>query len=310
MNDESTREPAGDVLAQLALAASGEDKVSPCPPADHLAAFIDGELDADARAMLLAHLDQCAECRGHWREVSDILHNPEPRTMPATSTVTPKHAHDRSGVCQRSRRWLLPLSLAASLSATAVLSLVLLSTSQPLSKQIDDQLAAVALNNPAISQAAQAMPLPWDSAALGFSISVPDQAMRAFGAGVWLARSTLISDQTRLPDALVEASGRPWAATELRAHFEFGRWAKLLWSQLASDSQLTNWDGHRAIAAELRVEFAKDSDSQTTAGAALQALDDIDEALAAMSSGPLPQAQQQLQSRLAITIHRLAPSRL
>lgn len=321
---DSEHDPKRDsdqpLLASLALAASdvAAKPVGDCPPPEQLAAFIDNQLDASARASMMAHLNSCADCREHWIEVARLVDGDMPNVLAAQAAADPAQrvagatASDR---IVRLRRWLkdwigswqtiaVPLAGAAAVGIVAVLL-----GSPSLDQRIDAQLSAARDRTPALAQAAGDMPLPWDGAALGFSEAAAEPASRAFGAGVWLARQAVSQDTQQMPEALDATPAESWADSEWRAFYEFGRWATLLWIALHNGLPVDDLAAQQTILGELRNALAADGKNALTQEA-LQSIDGIDSALGALANGQDAATLRRLRARLMLAIQQLAPSSL
>ena len=240
--------------AMLALAAGEADPAGDCPPDEQLAAFIDGELNSDARRAMLTHLDRCPACRQHWLEVADLVNSGAPEPVPAPQ-------HQKSLIDMVRQGWqelLTPWKLAVSSAAVAtVIGLaVVLSITPNIGQQIDKQYAAKLPDSTVLAQQAQEMPMPWDSATLGFSESAPSLPKRAFGAGVWSGRTALIGDEDALlPAVLSPPDQASWSETAWSDYYQFGRWAVLLWTQASTEQATVDLDGHRKLMVALQARI-------------------------------------------------------
>jgi tetratricopeptide (TPR) repeat protein len=93
---------------------------------------------------------------------------------------------------------------------------------------------------------------------------LPSSATKAFGAGLFTARESLLGKHPiRLsPPLLPPPSVQSWVTTEWNSHFQLGRWLFLLWTACQFPEQMpkTFWAQQSAILAQ----FIADFDAQTT----------------------------------------------
>ena len=307
MIEKSPDEQDPKFLAMLALATNATDPAEDCPPEDQLAAFIDGVLHGAARQAMLAHLDRCPACRQHWLEVADLVDADAAEPVKALSTGERWGSLVRQGIESLFSPWKLALASAA---AAAIVGLaVVVSVAPDIGRQVDAQYAVKVDYAGELARLAQGMPLPWQSAALGFGETDASLPARAFGAGVWIGRAALVGGaqaQAPLPPPLAAPGAHPWPATAWSDYYQFGRWAVLLWAQLSAGQEIAQWADHRRVATALRAGLTERQDAEREAVDALGELRKIDTLLSALERDPASGAQDDLRRRLMMAIQQLA----
>jgi anti-sigma factor RsiW len=104
----------------------------PCPDAGHLAAYIDGRLDAPDRAVVEAHLVQCEDCRTVLADTIHLQHEYPADDLPA------------------SRFGRRPLAVGGALlvAAAALILMVVQAPRDPYAAELRDLVAAVGTSRP------------------------------------------------------------------------------------------------------------------------------------------------------------------
>lgn len=295
------------LLAMLALEIDATDHTGNCPPEEQLAAFIDGELFGDARESMLAHLNRCASCRQHWLEVAALVDVVEPEK----AVLKPSKPGLLTLVRNSLETLFVPWKLALSTAAVAAFVglAVILSVAPDIGRQVDAQYAARILTSKALAQQAQELPLPWESAALGFGEATTGLPNRAFGAGVWSGRATLIGNaRAPLPQPLAAPESRSWSKTPWDSYYQFGRWTVLLWAQVSVGQAIPNWVEHRKIVAALKSRIGERRVNEREASDALRELSKIDAQLVPLEGKSEVGNYADLRRRLMLTIQQFAPA--
>lgn len=212
--------------ALLAVSLGERQKGGECLTDGEFAALLDGRLDPEKRNKLLAHIDTCDSCFRIWVDSQGAM-------------LTKKSVW---------RRYAPALSIAVSACLLFLLVQLWqapggLRTLLPggrhalppggLHAMLDKGFSIVQEELPARQKLP---PLPWDRerTGYGFGPSPADTIKnRAFGAGIWMGRGTLLKGGTpkALPDFLLPAAREnelTWPETESASYFELGRWCSLV----------------------------------------------------------------------------------
>lgn len=249
MNHDEPTDPLQQRIALLALAATRPaNDAGTCPGDARLAAFIERRLSGSAREAMLYHLNRCPTCYQVWLDTVEDLQDegPTPVRRPEVSQ-TPNGWQRLLALTDWRLRLAIPAIAAAALAGT----LLLRPWTPAVTRQIDAQYQALHSRPDAglTTLVESELPLPWESAALGFSAGRPSPLQRAFGAGLWVGRAALMDKNTdvALPDFLKPTSASLWSDSEWATEYHAGRWIALLWALAQSDRPDANWSAQREI---------------------------------------------------------------
>ena len=65
--------------AALSVLSQKSEETGPCPDPETLAAFSEGRLHGKERKKIMAHMNDCADCRRHWHMIASVLDDMETR---------------------------------------------------------------------------------------------------------------------------------------------------------------------------------------------------------------------------------------
>jgi hypothetical protein len=157
----------------------------------------------------------------------------------------------------------------------------------------------------------EGLPLPWESAALGFNEVQLSPAKQAFGAGLWSGKRALLSDRVGLPpEGLFPPTGRQWAESDWKHHYELGRWMVLVWVLAHSRHLPQDLSSHQATLEMLHSEFKERVVLDESANEIVEALARLSPLLDNAARQDDHHAYQRLSRNLSIMIQILGPSNL
>lgn len=249
MNRDEPTDPLQQRIALLALAATRPaNDAGVCPGDARLAAFIERRLSGSAREAMLYHLNRCPTCYQVWLDTVEDLQDEGPiSTRRPEVSQTPNGWQRLLALTDWRSRLAIPAIAVAALAGI----LVLRPWTPTVTRQIDAQYQALHSRPDAglATLVESELPLPWESAALGFSGGQPSPLQQAFGAGLWAGRAALMAKNTdaALPDFLKPTSTSLWSDSEWVTEYHAGRWIALLWALAQSDRSDANWSAQREI---------------------------------------------------------------
>lgn len=233
------------LLALLTLAARMPSESGHHLSDEKMQAFVRGALDNAAREEVLAHINDCEQCREDWIVLSEpgrrILQEPDEKVQDRRPTSTEKVIPIRSLRERAGWMTVIGFAMAASLlaivfwpsSPTTLLPENLDELYQMYHQKIDQDSARLA----------QRLSLPLQDPSLtgyGFnSLADPEPAMIAFAAGFWqgseamrakgrLSVKPLPLYLRPLGDNRKSVDAYPWQGTEWEEYYSLGRWIVLL----------------------------------------------------------------------------------
>lgn len=274
--------------ALLGLAAGKAQPPAQCPPAEQLAAFIDGRLSVPARKAIMAHLNACEQCYREWLEAALALDERQPKEAPRRTWW------QQLQEIWRSRPWALPLAAALAMSLAVLAIVIPKPAREPW--QIP-QLAAVVRQHPGLDQALAALPEELGETGFAFSDTPQSLAREAFSAGFHGARRWF--DGTRPAEAV--GAAQRWQRSPWRDYYDLGQWTFLAWA-LAQTGNVSaeEWQAFERYCQTLITRFERQP-KEPTAAQVLAALREIHSVLGDLARHPDPALQIRLARRLRLT---------
>jgi hypothetical protein len=220
---------------------------------------------------------------------------------------------------ERIRQWLLswqrPWGFAVPATAVAALfSLIWVwpwAVTPDLEAQISARYASVlAQDSVEFAQHLEALALAQASTSFAFSEAEPSPSVRAFGAGLWAGRETLLGRGSGVeppPKWLSSPTSGNWIEDPRGDYYAFGRWAVLAWALAESEHPTVDWAEHTAIVEELLTRFEARAPEQVEDTQARAALGRIRLLIEAVREGAEPTAQVRLSRALLTSMQLFGP---
>ncbi|MEN8133899.1 MAG: zf-HC2 domain-containing protein [Pseudomonadota bacterium] len=306
MSDKPHSEENERLIALMGLAASQQQGTGNCPSSEQLAAFVDGSLMGETRQRMLAHLNRCPQCYFQWLEIGAYLKEAAPVTKSRSAWLA--KLGQRFNLTFASWRVAIPLA-----AALALVSIVLLWPTTPnLNQRISQGYILFSTQDSSrVALILEDLPLPWESAVLGFNEVQLTPARQAFGAGLWSGKCALFADRAGLlPERLFPPAGRPWADTDWKQYYELGRWMVLVWVQVHPARTPQDLTSHQATLEILHSEFKKRTALDESANESIEALAHLRPLLDNAARQGDHHAYQDLSRNLLIMMQKLGPSSL
>ncbi len=276
------------LIALLGLAAGKAQPQDPCPTAEQLSAFIEGQLSSPQRKAILAHLNACEQCYREWLDAALAL-SELPQATPRQSWW-----HKLSQAWRR-RPWMMPLTAALAMSLV-IMAIVIPKPAQE-TWQIS-QLAAMVSHHPGLDQALAALPQELEGANLAFSDTPQNPAKQAFAAGFQQARRWF--DTT--PETARPAES--WQGSPWQDYYDLGQWAFLTWVLAQTEGvNAEEWRVFERHCQTLIARFAQKPEKPMVAQV-LAALREIHPILGTLAKQPDPAQQIRLVRRLRLTVQQ------
>lgn len=298
----------------LALTVRQRSPAGPCPPAEQLAAFVDGRLSRAECDEMLEHLDACPSCYRQWLAVSSI----------SAGELKARSGFDLLSFFRAGKRRVgMASGFAMALAACLILFLwpVFHSTSDV------ENLITESYRN-VIRQE-----IMGSSGELGKKISLPREAdllygfgyakryspaTRAFGAGLWTGKRKLIGekDSRPLPDFLSpkqpdksDIKAEEWPETEWAVYFWMGKWCALLKGICLPEAEkmpYNFWKQQGLILDQMQKDFETRSETEKEAGIVNVTLGSVKSVLKDSGQEPIGKRKcREIGSELEILIQRM-----
>ncbi|MCP4702604.1 MAG: hypothetical protein GY862_37955 [Gammaproteobacteria bacterium] len=328
------------IAVLLALAGQESVSKGECLSDTQLAEFMGGRLKGKEHKQVLQHFQACDTCYRNWQETANAL-QAEPlwlklwvrlragkiRTFCFGNDLSekcrefPKHGSAESPKLTRSQYRLMgirdavaaffisrngtgwrpvpALSAAAVMTLGVVLLFKLLAVGQPGYEEAYRELAGQ--HRQAAQIALQAFSPPWEEHALSFAAANPALEERAFVAGVWHGRETLLGHTTDNPPPAImpPAEIKAWSASDWAGYFDLGQWVMLSWTVLQFEEAMpaSFWQQQKQRLLTLQIGFSEQAEVNPL----------LTQTLTEWGETDIPASKRQLNKRLRSMINRLSP---
>lgn len=305
MNHEPL-DPQQRRIALVALAATkpANDGVT-CPGDAQLTAFIEHRLIGAPREAMLRHLNRCPTCYQLWLDTVEALQDEE--QTPAQRTITDTLANPWQRFLALTR-WRPLLAIPATAAAVLAGILLLWPWAPPVTEQIDAQYKTIRLQ-PSTDLAAlvEELPLPWERSALGFSTGQQSPPARAFGAGLWVGRATLLDENAdiALPEFLTPPTASPWPDSEWAMYYQAGRWMVLLWTLTQSVQSTGDWSAQLELLKILQGQLGERGAEEPVAQREIKLLASLEPLLVSLARQEDDAQRARLGRRLEVLMQQL-----
>lgn len=264
--------------ALFALSVETRKDKGECPTTAELAALIDGNLNAEKRDALLAHLDACPDCYHEWLAAASMLTENDQALAPA-----PHQSQGRAGFSAFKSRFSIALAVAASLALLVYVNIF----RQPSFPELINQQYQIVMETPKPDTPA----LPTGQAGgqtsktvkpvygfTGSSQDGPSPFAQTFLSGFQTGR-TMLEKRTK-PFKDMEA--------EHQAFFWAGRWLALL-SYLCDSGETRSkefWETQHLTTQRLLENFNHHVDNENEAVLLSRSLERIDSSMLRQDQDP------------------------
>ncbi len=291
-------------IALLGIAATKQALDQPCPSENNMSAFIENRLDTPARIDMLSHLNRCEECYLTWEQlsISVIQENPgthQPKVEQAAThqwNITYRNTGDswRSTV-----PYLILIAFVIGLFVNMLVTSLKNISSDP------SFAVATTIDAKTLSQSINQLPVPWKDQTVELNNSTYTVPAKAFGAGIWSARNTLMNSNDPFPAQLAQKPTIDWQNSKWRDYYAFGRLTLDVWV-LASAKYVkpTQWSLLRKSLQALETGFKQRHQSEPEANIALQMIGNMKANLHRLSRKNDLESQRYLLEEIAFGLQK------